>query len=136
MAEYAKPVPVPTSDSKPYWEAAKRHELMMQRCKDCGQVYFPPAVCCSRCASLKVEWVKLSGKGKVYSWNLFHQVFHPGFAADIPYACVVVELDEGPRMVSSLVDCQPEEIQIDMTVEVVFEDITEQIALPKFKRAS
>ncbi len=136
MADYQKPLPTPTSDSRPYWEAAKRHELMMQKCQDCRSVYFPPAVSCAYCSSMNVEWVKLSGKGKVYTWNVFHRAFHPSFANDLPYACVVVELEEGPRIISSLVDCKPEEIQFDMPVAVVFEDVTEEVALPKFKRAS
>ena len=75
----------------------------------------------------------MSGQGTVYTWTVFHQVYHPAFAGDVPYAVVAVELEEGLRMVTNLVDCQIEDIVAGMPVEVVFDDVTEQVSLPKFR---
>ncbi|HEY90354.1 MAG TPA: Zn-ribbon domain-containing OB-fold protein [Dehalococcoidia bacterium] len=134
--EYKKPVPGIDELSRPYWEAAKRHELVMQRCRECGCYRYPPGNICPGCASEDTEWVKVSGRGTIFTWNVFHKVYHPAFAQDVPYAIVAVELEEGPRVTSNLVDCRLEDIRIGMPVEVVFEDITEEISLPKFRPVS
>lgn len=128
-----KPMPVPTEDSKPYWEGCKRHELLIQRCQDCGHYRFPPSVLCPKCMSTNVQWARVSGQGKVYSWTIFHYLYHPAFAKDIPYNVAIVELEEGPRIHSNIVECRNEDIYIGMPVEVVFEDVSEEIALPKFR---
>ena len=135
MSTYNKPLPTPSLESKPYWEFCKQHELRIQRCKNCGRYRHYPQLMCPHCHSLEVEWVKTSGKGKVYSWAVSHQAFHPGFAQDVPYATITIELEEGVRMVSRMVDTKPEELEIGMPVEVVFEDVTEEITLPMFKRS-
>jgi hypothetical protein len=83
--------------------------------------------------STNTEWARVSGRGKVYSWTIFHYLYHPAFSQDIPYNVAIVELEEGPRMHTNIVGCSNEDIYIDMPVEVVFEDISEEIALPKFK---
>jgi hypothetical protein len=80
---------------------------------------------------MNAEWVRVSGKGKVFSWTVTARAFYPGF--EVPYAVVIIELDEGVRMVSNVVDCKPEDLYIGMPVEVVFEDVTKEITLPKFK---
>ncbi len=134
MSIYSKPLPVPTIESKPYWEACKRHELRIQRCKRCNRYRHDPQPMCPYCHSLEVEWAKVSGKGKVYSYGVTHRAFHPGFADEVPYASVVIELDEGVRMVSRMVDAKTDELRIGMPVEVVFQDITDEITLPMFKR--
>jgi len=131
--EYKKPVPQIDDISRPYWEATKRHEMVLQRCQGCGNFRYPAGDICPRCLSDQLEWVKASGRGKVYTWTVFHRVYHPGFTEDVPYAVVAVELEEGPRLLTNLVDCRLEDINIDMPVEVVFEDITEEISLPKFR---
>jgi hypothetical protein len=128
-----KPIPTVTEDSKPYWEGCKKHELLIQRCKDCGHYRFPPSGLCPKCMSTNTEWTRVSGRGKVYSWTIFHYLYHPAFSQDIPYNVAIVELEEGPRMHTNIVGCSNEDIYIDMPVEVVFEDISEEIALPKFK---
>lgn len=91
---------------------------------------------CPNCSSWDTEQVKLSGKGKVYSWTVAHQAFHPAFIDEVPYASVIVELDEEVRLVTSIVDVRPGELYIGMLVEVVFEDVTSEITLPKFKKSS
>lgn len=128
-----KPIPTLTEDSKPYWEGCKRHELLIQRCEDCGHYRFPPSGLCPKCMSMKTQWARVSGRGKVYSWTIFHYLYHPAFSQDIPYNVAIVELDEGPRMHTNIVGCSNEDIYIDMPVEVVFEDISQEIALPKFR---
>ena len=136
MTGYTKPLPIPEEFDKPYWQALKRHELKMQRCLDCGKIWFPPAPACPGCLSKDYEWAKLTGKGKVWSWVLFHHLYSPSFADDIPYNVIVVELEEGPLMTSNIVECNNEDIHCDMPVEVVFFDVTEDVTLPKFKPTS
>ncbi|MDY6907448.1 MAG: Zn-ribbon domain-containing OB-fold protein [Chloroflexota bacterium] len=135
MADYTKPLPMVTPDTREFWEGCKRHELVIQRCRDCGALRHYPRPMCPACGSWDAEWVRVSGRGKVYTWTVAVQPFHPGFLDEMPYASVTVELDEGVRMVSNVVDVPPEELYIGMPVEVVFEDVTEEITLPKFKRA-
>jgi len=90
---------------------------------------------CPNCGSWNAEWAEVSGKGKVYTYIVAHQPFHPAFVDDVPYAVVIVELEEGVRLVSNVVDCRPEDIYIGMPVEVVFDDVTEKVTLPRFRRA-
>jgi len=88
---------------------------------------------CPECNSWNTEWVKASGRGKVYSWMVAFQPFHPAFFGDVPYAVVMVELEEGVRLTANMVDCKPDDLYIGMPVEVVFDDVTEEITLPKFR---
>ena len=132
---YEKPLPIINEDNAPYWEYAKKHELRMQKCSRCGYIRFPVSIVCPRCHSLEAEWTKLSGKGKVYSYIIYHQAYHPSYKDDIPYALAIIQLDEGPRMESNITDCHLEDIKIGMPVELYFDDVTEDISLPKFKPA-
>ena len=127
-----KPVPTITPDMKPFFDAAKRHELVVQRCPDCGTHRFPAREICSSCLSRRSEWVKVSGAGEVFSYNVMHQVYHRGFADEVPYAVVVVKLSEGAKMNSNLLGVKPHKIRIGMPVKVVFEDVTDEVTLPKF----
>lgn len=133
MFTIEKPLPRPSEDSAPYWEAAQRGELRLQRCGQCGHVRFPPALLCARCLSEEAEWARLSGRGTVYSWIIVHQSQHPAFNADTPYNVAIVELEEGPRLHTNLVQCRNEEIYIGMPVEVVFEAVNAEVTLPKFR---
>ena len=135
MTTYTKPIPTVTADLQPFFEAAKRRELVVQRCRGCGALRFPAREICSQCLSRQVEWVRVSGRGEVFSYNVMHQVYHPGFATEVPYAVVVVKLDEGAKMISSLVGVAPQDIRIGMRVEVVFEDVSDEVTLPKFRPA-
>ena len=128
---YEKPLPIINEDNAPYWEYAKKHELRMQKCTRCGHIRFPVSIVCPKCHSMEAEWTRLSGKGKVYSYV----IYHPSYKDDIPYAVAIIQLDEGPRMESNITGCQMEDIKIDMPVEVYFDDVTEDISLPKFKPA-
>jgi uncharacterized OB-fold protein len=135
--QYNKPVPVPQGESDEYWNKAKEHELWLRNCNDCGNPYFYPRDISPCCFSKDTSWIKASGKGTLYTYAIAHRPPHPGFAQDAPYVVAVVELDEGPRMPTNIVidDPTPEKLQIGMSLEAVFEDITDTIALPKFKPA-
>ena len=128
----SKPVPAITPEMRPFFEGARRRELRVQRCTACGTQRFPARAICSDCLSTDSEWVSVSGRGEIFSFNVMHQVYHPGFAREVPYAVVVVKLVEGPKMISNLVGVRPKDIRIGMPVRVVFEDISDEVTLPKF----
>jgi len=132
VVEYNKPLPEITPDNQPFWEACKRHELCLQRCQDCGHLRLPSPIC-QQCLSMNSEWVRVSGRGKVYTWTTIYQRYHPAFAEELPYNVTMVALEEGPRLLANIVDCKNEDLRIGMEVEVVFEDVTEEITLPKFR---
>jgi len=129
----AKPLPQVSPEMAPFFEAARRHALVVQRCAGCGTLRFPARSICSTCLSRKATWVPVSGRGTVFSFAIMHQAVHPGFAAETPYAVVVVQLVEGPRLLSNLVDCRTADVRIGQPVEVVFEDVTPEVTLPKFR---
>ena len=133
MTTAPRPLPQITPEMGPFWEAARRHELVVQRCRGCGALRFPAREICSRCLARDAEWIPVSGRGTVFSYAIMHQVYHPGFADAVPYAVVVVELEEGARILSNLIDCAVEDLRIDMTVEVVFEELSPEVTLPKFR---
>lgn len=130
---YKKPLPVINEDNAPYWEYCRNHELRMQKCTDCGHIRFPASIICPKCHSMEAEWTQLSGRGKVYSYVIYHMAYHPSYKDDIPYTVAIIQLNEGPRMESNITGCKGEDIQIDMPVEVYFDDVTDDISLPKFK---
>ena len=134
MAEYQKQLPVITTTNKPFWDAARRHELMAYRCLSCGSFYTDVTDCLA-CDNPKMDWVRVSGRGQVYTFGIYHQVYHPAWKDDIPYNVTWVKLDEGPLLLSNIVECQNEDIYIEMPVEVVFDDVTEEVTLPKFRPA-
>ncbi len=132
---YKKPLPQPNADTQPFWDACRQHELRFQKCLGCKHVRWPASIICPACYSKKTEWIKASGKGIVYSYTVYHQVFHPAFEEDIPYVTAIIELEEGPHFLSNIVGCDPEEVCCDMPVEVTWEDVDENYSLPKFKPA-
>ncbi len=134
MAEASRARPVPTPETKHFWDGTLEGELRLQRCDDCSNVYFPPRPFCPSCASRKVSMFKASGKAKLYSYIIHHRPA-PGFTP--PYSIAVVELDEGPRMMTNIVDCPqtPEALTLDMPLEVKFEKLDDIIALPLFRPA-
>jgi uncharacterized OB-fold protein len=125
---------VPTPETQHYWDGARRGELLLQRCDDCSKTYFPPRPFCPACGSRKVGIVKASGKATLYSYVIAHRAA-PGFTA--PYAIAVVELTEGPRMMTNIIDCPqtPEALELDMALEVAFEKLDDAITLPVFRPA-
>jgi len=134
MAEAARAKPKPTPETQHFWDGTLAGELRLQRCEACAHVYFPPRPFCPSCASRKVSIFKSGGKGKLYSYIIHHRPA-PGFTP--PYSIAVVELDEGPRMMTNIVDCPqtPEALELDMRVEVKFEKLDDKITLPLFRPA-
>jgi len=130
---YQKPLPKVNADTKPFWDACRNHELRFQKCTECGHVRWPPSILCPLCYSNKTEWIRASGKGTVFSFVVYHKAFHPGFEADLPYVVAIVELQEGPQFLTNIVGCDPSEMSCEMPVDVVWEDITEEFSLPKFR---
>jgi uncharacterized OB-fold protein len=136
MTAPAKPAPEITLEMTPFFEAARRHELVVQRCTACGALRFPARAACNRCMSRDVEWVPVAGRGTIFSVAVMHQANHPAFAAVLPYAVVVVELECGVRMISNVVDWPVAEVRIGAPVEVCFEERSPEVTLPVFRRAS
>ena len=134
MADYDKPLPYIHDETKPFWESAKKHELQIQKCNDCQRYYFYPRSLCPHCLSENTEWVKVSGRGKIYSFTVSHRPAMPSFAPNVPYNIAIIELDEGVRMMSNITGCVNEDLRIDTPVEVVFDDVTPEITLPRFRQ--
>lgn len=133
---YEKPLPRVTADTKPFWEGSKEHQLRFQKCRSCGHVRWPASVICPKCYSDQPDWIVASGKGKVYSFVVHHRTFDKAFEQELPYVAALVELEEGPIFLSSIVDLRPEEVKINMPVEVTWKDITQEFSIPKFKPLS
>ncbi len=133
MSEYTKPLPKPSPTSRPFWDAAKRHELMLQRCGACGKFIYYPRPRCPHCFSDRLDWQRCSGKGKVYSYTVVRRASSRAFG-DAPYILAIVELAEGPRMTTNIV-APLEQVRVDMQVTVFFDDVTPEHTLVKFEPA-
>jgi len=133
MTGAPKPLPPITPEMAPFWEAARRHQLVVQRCRGCGAHRFPARDVCSRCLGREAEWTRVSGRGVIFSYAVMHQVYHPAFAAEVPYAVVVVALEEGARLISNVLDCPVSALRIGMPVEVAFDEVAPEVTLPKFR---
>jgi uncharacterized protein len=133
--EYNKPLPNPNPDNQPFWDACKDHQLKFQKCQDCGYIRWPAALICPKCHSDKGEWINLSGRGKIYTYAVFHHAFHPGFKEDVPYVTASIELEEGPRLLSNIVNCPPDKVYCEMPVKIRWDDVSSEVSLPKFEPA-
>ena len=129
-----RPAPWVTRDSAFFWEAAKRDELVAQRCADCGELRAPPRPMCPHCNSLKCEEQVLSGRGSVYTWVIPRYPVVPGFEGT--HIVAVITLEEGIRMVSNVCDIAYEDIVADMPVEVFFETTRDDFRIPLFRPAA
>jgi uncharacterized protein len=112
MAEYKKPLPISSSESKPYWDGLRQHLLLMPRCNACHRYWFPPSTNCPHCTSSYFTWTPVKGRGKVFTYVVYDRVYHPGFADEVPYTVALVELEEGPRMISNIVGISPDEARL------------------------
>jgi uncharacterized OB-fold protein len=119
--------------SDEFYEWCAAGELRLQRCNQCREWCHVPRVICPNCAARDWSWEAVSGRGRVFTWTVVHRAMHPDFMDAVPFASVVVELDEGPRILTQLVDCPAEELEMEMPVEVAFERSGERV-LPKFRR--
>ena len=133
--EYQRPVPKMRGFAAEFYAYCKQHELRFQRCTDCRTWRHVPRDMCAKCGSFAWEWAKSSGRGTLFSWTTAMQPMLPQFADLVPYSPVVVELEEGVRMLSWLTDVEDGDLRLDLPVEVVFDDVTPEVTLPKFRRA-
>jgi uncharacterized protein len=129
------PVPTPQPESDYYWDRARAHELWLMQCDDCGQSYFYPRPICPLCFSRNTRWQQVSGRGTLFTYSIAHRAPTPAFRDRVPYIAAIVELEEGARMPTNLVEIEPDpaKIRIGMAVEVVFDDVSDTISLPKFR---
>ena len=134
MSDYTGPLPVPTPETRPFWEAARRHELQLQRCGACGRHIFYPRAVCPHCLGADLVWEKVSGRGTLHTFTIVMRG-QKGFPLPPPYVLAVVELAEGARLMTNLVGvaADPAAVRIGMPVEVVFEDVTPEVTLPRFR---
>jgi uncharacterized OB-fold protein len=130
-----KPVPSPAPESVPYWEAAKQHRLELPRCNSCRKFWFPPSQSCPHCLTADFSFLPVSGRGKVFSFVTYHRVYHPAFEQDVPYVVALVELEEGPRLLTNIVGVTPDKVACEMPVKVVFDDMADGVSVPKFTAA-
>jgi uncharacterized OB-fold protein len=130
-----RPAPEPTPASLPYWEGVREHRLVAPRCRDCGALFFYPRARCPHCFHDAFDWEELSGRGRVYSCTVVRQPAHPAFVDAVPYVFAVVELDEGIRMPTNIVGCDPESVAPDAAVELDFLDDGADLTLPVFRLA-
>jgi uncharacterized OB-fold protein len=129
------PMPAASAETVGWWEAAADHRLVVQRCTECGHTRHPPGPVCPRCRAMASEWSELAGTGTVYTYTVVRQAFIPSLQDRLPYVVIAVDLDgsQGARMVSNLVDAEPEEVAVGMPVEVAWEDMGPELAVPRFR---
>ena len=132
--DYKKPLPHVDEENRWFWEASARHELVLQKCVACSQIRYYPRALCPACLSGETRYLRASGRGKVYTFTVTYQNQAPGFRDELPYVMAYVELEEGPRILTNIVKTPPDTVAIGMPVEVVFEDVDEALAIPKFQR--
>ncbi len=125
------PLPRPSPESAPFWEACHNGELRLQRCRTCGRFWFPPGVFCPECWSTEWAWERTGGRGKIHSFVIYRRAYHPAFPP--PYVVAVVELTEGPRLPTRLTDVEPDRVRVGQPVEVVFAPVAGEVRLPLFR---
>jgi uncharacterized OB-fold protein len=133
---YAKPLPLPDADSRPFWDACRKHELRAQRCTACGLFRWPPQGLCPSCHRWNDEWVALPGTGTVLSFVVVHYVAVAAFTADVPYVIAQITLDGTDGRVvltSNVIGCEWQDVAVGLPVQAVFDDVTADCTLPKFR---
>ena len=137
MAEISdRPVPVPSPETQPFWDGCARGELLLQQCKSCQTYWHPPAPLCPNCLSRDYEWTPASGKCTVYTYSVVHQAFRRVWEPLVPYVLAVVELAEGPHLLTNVVEIAPEQVHIGMGVTLTFQSVSETMSLPLFRPAT
>ena len=130
-----KRLPRPTPLTQPWWDACARGQLLIQHCAACGHFQFYPRSACADCGTGSPDWHQAKGHGEVISFTIIRHPVSSAYAQDIPFAIALVRLEEGPVMMTSLTDCDPESVRIGQPVEVCFEQWTTDITMPKFRPA-
>ena len=130
-----KPLPAPDADSAVLWRGLRDGVLLLQHCANCGHVQYYQQAMCRQCGGENLVHRAASGRGKVHSFSVVHRAPGPAFKADLPYAVLLIDLEEGPRMISTYTGGKAEEVTFDMDVVLVCEPVNEDITLPRFRRA-
>ena len=133
--QWNKPLPTVSVETKAFWDSCRRGQLVIQYCDGCDEYQWYPRGICADCWGESVRWVQSSGRGTVWTYTVTYQNRTPGFAEMVPYVLALVELEEGVRMFTNIVDCNPRDVHIGMPVEVTFQTATPQITIPYFKPA-
>ena len=128
-----KPLPRITPDNRPFWDACRRHRLELPYCRDCGNPHLPPGPVCPFCFSSAIEWRAASGRGTISSWTIVHKEWFPAFRNEIPYNVAQVELEEGPRVTANIVGAGNSALRVGLKVEAVFDDVTADLTLLRFR---
>jgi len=136
MQSRSKPLPHPTPETQPFWDGTRDGRLMIMHCNACAHDYFYPRPYCPSCFSKDTAWKQATGKAKLHTYMIIHRAA-PGFESEAPYVVGVVELEEGPRMMTNIVDIEPDPatLTVDMPLEVAFDKANDDITLPKFRPA-
>ncbi|MAO89857.1 MAG: nucleic acid-binding protein [Dehalococcoidia bacterium] len=135
---YKKIIPIPQGETEFYWNKTSQGQLWLRKCNECSKAYFYPRDISPCCFSRETEWVQSSGRGIVYAFSIIYRSPHEGFQDEAPFIIAIVELQEGPRMSTNIVGIEnpsPDTLRIGMEVHVVFDKITDELSLPKFKLA-
>jgi uncharacterized OB-fold protein len=130
---YTKPMPVDNVFARPFWAHAKAGGLVVQRCDACGHLHFPPGPVCPACLADSQSFQRVSGQGTLVSWVHFHRAYWEGFRDDLPYNVCLVRLAEGPIIISNLVGEPPGKLHAGAGVSVVFDAVSDELTLPRFK---
>ena len=138
MSDYKKPLPQPDPVTTPYWESLKNHEMKIQRCNDTGKYFFYPRGLSPFTLSDNISWEPVSGQGTLHAFTIVYAMRAPGFAEEVPYVVAIVELAEGAKLMTNLIEVEPDpaQIRIGMPVQLVYDDVTEDVTLPKFRPTS
>ena len=129
-------LPTPDNETQPFWDAAKDERLLIKRCNACGGYHFYPRPFCPTCWSDDVEWVEASGRATLYTWSVVHRNDLPPFPERIPYVAAIAELEEGPRMMTNVVDCEFDRLEIGMALEAVFHPTSDDVTIVQFRPAA
>ena len=133
MTGYNKPLPEMEGLTKEFYDFCRQGELRFQRCSNCNAFRHVPREICSECNSFDWQWVASSGRGSVYSWTVVERALHPDFIDATPMAPVIIELEEGVRMLSNIVNMAPQNLTMGMPVQVEFKAVTDTVTLPLFQ---
>lgn len=133
--DYAKPLPELNDTNRPFWQACHEGRLDLQKCLGCQHIRYPVSHVCPECLSYEHEWVPMSGRGTVWSSIVFHQIYNKAFAEDVPYNVSMIQLEEGPRLLSNVVGIPPSEVKVGAKVKVHFDRVTDEVTIPRFKPA-
>ncbi len=125
-------LPAPDPETEPFWDAARDGRLLIKRCADCGAAHFYPRPFCPACWSTAVDWEEASGQAALYTWSVVHENDLPPFGERVPYVAAVVDLAEGPRMMTNVVDCDADALTVGMALRVAYRELDESTTVPVF----